>query len=437
MAADSSKLPVSDVRMRGFAQRTTVEAALSWVDATVAPLPGEPVPLWAAAGRVLASAVTSTVAVPSFARSMMDGYALHAADTQGASAYNRLELAIVGEALPGRPFAGQVERGQAIRIMTGAPMPAGADAVLPAERVEAIGERLFALDEVPPAKNVGRAGEDVTRGDVVLPAGRVLRPQDVGLLSSIGHSAVQVVRRPRVRILVTGNELLPAGTPPSGSQIADANGPMLAALVVRDGGVPMLGKQDHAANSAGPPAEYLVPDEPAAILAAMQDERADLVLVSGGSSVGQEDHAPILLAQHGNLAIHGIAMRPSSPTGMGTIRRKPVFLLPGNPVSCLCAYDFFAGRAVRLFGGGSANWPYRSLLRRLARKLVSQVGRVDYARVRLVDGQAEPIAISGASILTSTTQADGFVVIPADSEGYPPGTDLEIFLYDCPLSPDS
>ena len=430
MAADSFNVPVSDVRMRGFAHRTTVGVALQWVDATAARLPGEPVPLWTAAGRVLATAVTSEVAVPAFARSMMDGYALHAADTQGATAYNRLELAIVGEALPGRPFAGQVLRGQAIRIMTGAPLPAGADAVLPAERVEAIGERLFALDEVPPAKNVGRAGEDVTRGDVVLSAGRVLRPQDVGLLSAIGHSAVQVVRQPRVGIIVTGNELLPAGTPPSGSKIADANGPMLAALVARDGGLPLLGNQDNAANPAIPPGDYLVPDEPAAILAAMQDERADLVLVSGGSSVGQEDHAPILLARHGNLAIHGIAMRPSSPTGMGTIQRKPVFLLPGNPVSCLCAYDFFAGRATRLLGGRNANWPYRSQRLRLARKLASQVGRVDYARVRMVDGQAEPIAISGASILSSTTQADGFVIIPADSEGYAPGTDVQVFLYD-------
>lgn len=188
------------------------------------------------------------------------------------------------------------------------------------------------------------------------------------------------------------------------------------------------------ADASRSPGDYLVPDDPTTILAAMRDD-ADLVLVSGGSSVGQEDHAPLLLAQHGELAIHGIAMRPSSPTGMGTLNGKLVFLLPGNPVSCLCAYDFFAGRAIRLFGGRSPHWPYATRRLPLARKLVSQVGRVDYARVRIGSGQVEPISISGASILTSTTAADGFVIIPADSEGYPAGAEVEVFLYDSISNP--
>jgi molybdopterin molybdotransferase len=155
-----------------------------------------------------------------------------------------------------------------------------------------------------------------------------------------------------------------------------------------------------------------------------------VVLVSGGSSVGQEDFAPGLLAEHGELAFHGLAMRPSSPTGMGRLDGRVVFLLPGNPVSCLCAYDFFAGRAIRLLGGRDAAWPYRSVRLPLARKLVSQVGRVDYARVRLANGLVEPLAISGASILSSTTIADGFVVVPADSEGYPAGAEVEVLLYE-------
>jgi molybdopterin molybdotransferase len=155
-----------------------------------------------------------------------------------------------------------------------------------------------------------------------------------------------------------------------------------------------------------------------------------VVLVSGGSSVGQEDHAPTLLAKYGELAIHGIAMRPSSPTGMGRLGERLIFLLPGNPVSCLCAYDFFAGRAIRLLGGRAPDWPYRKSRLPLARKLVSQVGRVDYARVRIVENRVEPVAISGASILSSTTIAHGFVVVPTDSEGYAPGTEVEILLYD-------
>ena len=157
---------------------------------------------------------------------------------------------------------------------------------------------------------------------------------------------------------------------------------------------------------------------------------ADVVLVSGGSSVGLEDHAPPLLAKHGELAIHGIAMRPSSPAGMGRLDQRLVFLLPGNPVSCLCAYDFFAGRAVRALGGRDKTWPYRKIDLPLRRKLVSVVGRVDYARVSVADDQVEPLAISGASILSSTTRADGFVIVPDDSEGYAEGTSVEVYLYD-------
>ena len=153
-------------------------------------------------------------------------------------------------------------------------------------------------------------------------------------------------------------------------------------------------------------------------------------MVSGGSSVGQEDHAPVVLGQHGDLAIHGIAMRPSSPTGMGTLDDRLVFLLPGNPVSCLCAYDFFAGRAIRVLAGNAADWPYRQSQFPLRRKLVSTVGRLDYARVKLIDGQAEPLAISGASMLSSTTRADGFVIVEDDSEGYPDGTVVNVHLYD-------
>jgi len=404
-----------DVRMRGFSHRSTVEQAVAWIDAqTAAVLSGETVFLEQAAGRILAEDVVSRVDVPGFARAMMDGYAVRSTDTSGASPYNRLPLEVTGQVLAGESSSANVTAGGAVRIMTGAPLPPGADAVLPVERVEVEGSRIFALDEVSPGKHVGRVGEDVARGATVLTAGRRLRPQDLGVLSSIGAGEVAVVRRPRVRIVVTGNELLPPGSIPSGAQVVDANSPMLHALIERDGGVPI-----HPS---------IVLDEPEAILTALRDD-ADVILVSGGSSVGQEDHAPRLLAQHGDLAIHGIAMRPSSPSGMGRLEDRLVFLLPGNPVSCLCAYDFFAGRAIRALGGRSRGWPYRRAVLPLRRKLVSQVGRVDYARVKLVEGQVEPLAIGGASVLSSTTRADGFVIIPGDSEGFPPGKDVEVFLY--------
>jgi molybdopterin molybdotransferase len=417
MPASESEHPNADVRMRGFARRTTVDNALAWVDSK---LPGlrdldvEEVSLLSAADRVLARDIISRINVPGFDRAMMDGFAVVSENTLGATSYNPLPLTILGTSMPSAAFQGRVAAGDTVRIMTGAPMPEGADAVLPIENAEIDGQRLLAMGEVSPGKHVGQVGEDVRAGDVVASAGRVLRPQDVGMLSALGFSSATVVLRPRIRILITGNELLPMGTPPYGFQITDANGPMLAALVARDGGEPIVGP--------------IVPDDRDAILDAMR-QPADVILVSGGSSVGQEDHVPTLLAAHGELAVHGIAMRPSSPTGMGTINGRLVFLLPGNPVSCLCAYDFFAGRAIRALGGRSPDWPYPRVRAKLSRKLVSVVGRVDYARVRLCGNAVEPVSISGASVLSSVTRADGCVIVPMDSEGYPEGAEVEVFVY--------
>ena len=406
-----------DVRMRGFAQRHTVKAALEWLDAQLQPLPPENLPLRTAAGRVLANSVVSDVDVPGFDRVTMDGYAVVADSTDGASAYSRLPLTVIGDSMPGRPFDGFVSAGEAVRVMTGAPMPPGADSVLPAEWIdvdESDQVHVSALTAVSPGKNVGRRGEDILEGTLVFETGRILRPQDLGVLSSIGRGEVRVVRQPRVRLVVTGNELLGAGSRPHGFHIADANGPMVAALVERDGGI---------VDFPG-----IVPDDRDAILEALRAD-ADIVLVSGGSSVGVEDLAPMLVAEYGELAVHGIAMRPSSPTGLGRMEHRLIVLLPGNPVSCLCGYDFFGGRAVRALGGRSKTWPYRPIRGVLNRKISSQIGRLDYARVKMQDGRVEPLAIGGASMLSSTTRADGFVIIGDDSEGFAAGAEVEVWLY--------
>ncbi len=392
-----------------------MEDALRWLDGRLHPLSGETVSLPHLAGRVLAEDMVSPIDVPAFDRAMMDGFALRSEDTAGATPYNPRELAVVGAALPGQPFDGEVTSGKAVRIMTGAPCPRGADAVLPVELTESDEAKLSAHGEVAPGKHIGTRGEDVRQGAVLLQKGRRLRPQDVGALASVGLAAAPVVRAPKVRVVVTGDELLAPGEAHRPFRIFDSNGPMLSALIARDGGRLLSAE--------------VVPDQPDSILKAMRDPDADLVLVSGGSSVGEEDHAPVLLDRHGELAIHGVAMRPSSPAGMGVLDGRLVFLLPGNPVSCLCAYDFFAGRAVRSLGGRSADWPYRRITAPLRQKIVSMIGRLDYARVAISGGEVEPLAIGGASMLSSTTRADGFVIVPADSEGFPPGTKVEFFLY--------
>jgi len=406
--------------MRGFAQRHTVDAALAWLDAQdaqVRPLASEIIPLRNAPGRVLAASVVSGVDVPGFDRATMDGYALVADSTEGATAYTRIPLIVIGDSMPGSPFDGSVSAGEAVRVMTGAPMPQGTDAVLPAEWVETESAnpcKISALAAVSPGKNLGKRGEDIVCGATLLEPGRVLRPQDLGVLSSVGQGEVPVIRRPRVRLVVTGNELLPSGSHPSGFHIVDANGPMLSALVERDGGL---------VDFPG-----LVRDDQNAILEALQSD-ADVVIVSGGSSVGIEDLAPVLVAQHGELAVHGIAMRPSSPTGLGRMGHRLVFLLPGNPVSSLCAYDFFAGRAIRALGGRPKEWPYRAIGGRLSRKISSPIGRLDYVRVKIDGDLVEPLAVGGASILSSTTRADGFVIVGDDSEGFAAGSEVKVWLY--------
>ena len=345
----------------------------------------------------------------------MDGFALKAEETVGAGDYNPLPFSVIGVSMPGRSFDGDLGNGQAVRIMTGAPIPVGADAVVPAEFATEKDGTVEIVDAVPTLKHIGRTGEDVQSGSMLLEAGHRLRPQDCGLIASIGQAEVSVIRQPRVRIVVTGNELAEPGAERSPFQIYEANSHVVFGLIPRDGGVIE--------------SRVRCEDDRDSIRDAMTASGADVILISGGSSVGSEDHAPGLVAELGELPIHGVAMRPSSPAGVGRIGAELIFLLPGNPVSCLCAYDFFAGRGIRRLAGRSADWPYQKVQGELASKIVSQVGRVDYCRVRITDGKVEPLALSGASILSSTTRANGFVIVPPQSEGAAAGTQVEVYLY--------
>lgn len=410
--SDTGK-PFFDVRARGFHDRASVDAVLALLDARTFPLPGEAVPLLEAAGRVLAGAVVSAVDVPGFARSAMDGFAVRAADTASL-----VPLAVVGEAFPARPFAGEVAPGRAARIATGAPIPPGADAVLMVELAQVADGCVTPRVAVPPGKHVVRVGEDVAKGREVLGAGRRLRPQDVGLLASVGAATVRVVRRPRVAVVVTGNELLPPGAAPAGFQIVDSNSPMLAALAARDG-------------ADVQPVRY-ARDDYAAVRDAMRDAAAgaDIVLVSGGTSVGTEDHAPRAAAELGELAVHGVALRPAGPTGVAFLSGAVAFLIPGNPVACLCAYDLFAGRAVRRLGGHAAELPYRKVTLPVVAAITSATGRVDYVRVTRDERGVSAVAHGGASNLSGTVTAAGFVLVPADRDALAPGEPADVWLYD-------
>ena len=395
--------------------RTSVADAQNWIDEQSIAMGTEQVSSITACGRVLCEELSAGSNVPAFPRAMMDGYAVIAAQTAGAGEQSPVLLNVSGEQLPGQPACSIAGDNSAIRITTGSPMPIGTDAVVPVEYTRLVGSQLACEIGLAVGKNVGQEGEDLKAGEVVYRPGRKLRPQDIGVLVSLGITEITVRSKPRVNIVVTGNELVPLGEQLTQNSLYDVNGPMLNTLVTRDGGLPIL--------------SGIIPDDRKLIEAAL-DTAADVILVSGGSSAGHEDFAPEIVTENGQLPIHGVSMRPSSPAGMGIYKDKLVFLLPGNPVSCLCAYDFFAGRKIRHLSSGKPEWPYTKFQGTLGQKVVSSIGRTDYARVVLQGKTIIPLSIGGASMLSTTTRADGFIVVDPESEGIATGSIVDVYLYD-------
>jgi molybdopterin molybdotransferase len=407
-----------DVRMRGFDERTDLEAALEILRACIRPLPGETVPLGEALGRTLARDVVSEIEVPAFDKSAMDGFALRAAETFGASPSDPAAFRVVGEVLPGEEADLEVGPGEAVRIMTGAALPGGADAVLMAEYATDDGDALRAHAPVVPGRNVAKAGEDVRKGDRVLERGRVLRPQDLGVLASIRRVEVEVVRRPSVGILSTGNEVVEPGSAQAGrrGRVVNSCRYLLEGMVTQTGGTPRwLGT---------------VPDDPEGLREALGAFQGDLLLTTGATSTGKEDHLPGVLAEIGELLVHGVNMRPASPLAFGRVENAVAVLLPGNPVAAMVGFDVFVRPALQLQLGQEEKRGNRKVRGPLRRKLASALNRTDFVRVRLLEGgDVEPLRSGGAGVLTSVTRADGFVIVPRDVEGFEAGTEVEVFLY--------
>ena len=404
-----------DIRMRGFATRHDVDEALALLKQRLTPLPNEVIALGEALDRVLAEDVVAAVDVPHFDRSAVDGYGVRARDTFGASDYNPIPLALRGEIFPGRSLDLTLTANEAVRIMTGAPLPAGADAVVMAEYAEEDGDHVNILQPISPFKNVGRMGEDIRRGDVILRRGRKLRPQDLGLLASIQVAQISVYRRPTVALIITGNELVEVDEPLTGCKIADSNSFTLAGLSRRLGALPVH--------------KGIIRDDYQLIKDAIQQATEDVVIITGGTSVGAEDFAPLIIQELGELVVHGVAMRPSSPVGFGFIENQPIFLIPGNPVSAMVAFDAFVGPTLQLMQGLQPTYPYAKVRGILTRKIASAIGRVDFVRVRCTAAGIEPLRVTGASILSSTTRADGFVIVDKNSEGLDEGQAVEVYVY--------
>lgn len=280
--------------------------------------------------------------------------------------------------------------------------------MIPYEAAQAVGPFIEAIDAVAPGSGVERQGSWTTAGKALLPAGRRLRPGDLGLLAAAGHDTVSVLPAPRVRILMAGGPK--AGAP---EQVAS----MLAVLVGRDGG--------------GVEAVEVVPADPDALAEAFARPGADLILSAGRTGTGPDDVAAPALARAGRIDLHGIAMRPGGSAGLGVVGDVPVLLLPGEPMAALVAYELLAGRAVRRAAGLPADLPHATVRAVTARKLVSEIGCLDLHRVRLDgDGRVEPVASPGWPGLAAAARADGFVLIGADSEGVPDGVSVTMYRFD-------
>jgi molybdopterin molybdotransferase len=389
--------------------------------------PAETVPLAEALRRVPARPVTSPHALPGFARSTVDGYAVRAADTYGVSDGLPGYLTVTGAVAMGAAPAVRVTPGTAAAMPTGGAIPPGADAVVMIEyTAEAMPGTIEVVRPAAPGEGIVRADEDVREGQEIIPGGRVLRPQDLGMLAAAGATSVTVHARPVVTIFSTGDEVVAPGTPTlRPGQVRDATASALAALVADAGGVPVLGG--------------IVPDDPGALERALRAAlpASDVLVVSAGSSVGARDETASAVARLGPPGIwcHGLAIKPGKPTllaecggGPGGAPGVPLIGLPGNPRSALVVFRLVGMPLIRLVGGCTAAPPEPCTRARLIRDLPSATGRLDVVQVQVADGVATPL-FGASALLSPLTAADGYIVIPEEATGLDAGTEVSVTLY--------
>jgi molybdopterin molybdotransferase len=403
-------------KMRPFTGTITLDEARAIIDRNIEPIARvERVALTEANGRVLAETIVSTLDVPPFSRAGMDGYAVRAADTAGATRAEPRTLHCIGKLFTGQVSTNTVGPGQCIEIATGAPLPDGADAVVIVEDTSSdTSDVIRIFSAVTASQNIGRRGADIATGQTVLQPGTILNPSRVGALAALGLTDVDVYAKPGVAILSTGNEIVTPGHPLAPGQIYDINRFTVAAVVSDNGAIPV---------------RYKTAVDTFEDLSVAVDEclEQDVVVFSGGSSVGERDLILDVMSAKGEVLFHGIAVKPGKPTAFGRIRNRLVFGMPGYPTSCLSnAYILLAPALRRI-----ARLPdqiVRSLALPLSARVVSAPGRHQFYSVRVENGVAVP-AFKASGDITSMSRADGYIEIPAEVDAIPAGSIVDVKLF--------
>jgi len=401
--------------MRPFGDTIPLEQARAVISGALRPIDRvERVPLDRTHGRVLARDVIATADVPPFSRAAMDGYAVRAADTAGASPATPAVLTWIEKVFTGQMPQRTVGPGQCTEIATGAPMPHGADAVVMVEQTAADDTRTQIFAAAEPGQNIGRQGADIMSGQTVMQAGEVLNASRVGALAALGLAHVDVYAKPRVAILSTGNEIVEPGRPLEPGQIYDINRFTLAAVIEEHGGIA----------SPHRTAADTIEDLSRALDESFED---DILVFSGGTSVGERDLILDALSQKGEVLFHGISVKPGKPTAFGLVRGKPFFGMPGYPASCLSNAHILLVPALRRM----ARLPphaVKTVTLPLARRVVSAKDRHQFYTVRVADGAAIP-AYKASGDITSMSQADGYFEIAAETLVVEQGDLVEVTLF--------
>lgn len=396
-----------------------VAAYLADVLADAAPLPCEELQVRDALGRVLGEDIAAPTSLPAFPNAAMDGYAVRAVDLSTAHVDHPVTLAVIGEVAAGQEDPVPVRPGTAVAIMTGAPVPPGADAIVPVEMSSGRGDSVRIHERPRRGQHIRRVGEDVRAGTRMLAAGRLLTPAAVAVAAGAGRATVRCHRRPTVTVVSTGDELVPAGEPLGPGKLHDSNGPMLAALARSEGATVV---------QVGP-----IGDDAAALRDAIATaaSTSDVVLLSGGVSAGAHDHLPEVLAELGSCRRARLAMKPGKPQVLARLEGCVVLGLPGNPVSSFVSFELFALPLLRTLAG-RAELQRPLVVATAASDLHGSPGKLTFLRVRLrVEGDdllAEPAGGQGSHLLSTLAEADGLAEVPADVDGIATGDPVQVRL---------